>query len=309
MATTQALQDTYLTSFDTLFEDVRPHSTVTGSWFPIRLAPDLATGELFNIGVGFLEDSGKLHTKLIPNASAFRCLYGPAGVESFNFLLSVTREHFNKVTTPLPPSPHICIGAQVPARGETPAGILDDLYDTLVTLICTDDTAKLTEITHVSTLDVRKMVFRRMKQQMPSLFERIHCKSPVTLKDNQGRSVSLDIPLWDAHGDITRLNVPAVFGTIVSAYYKDDVHRGYNVNSGSVTVTTAADILGKESRGCFLIYRPDHGASGYSDADMLKVDNDIDKAVWMVRRHHPKTRVEVENDTAKLAQYALELAS
>lgn len=35
----------------------------------------------------------------------------------------------------------------------------------------------------------------------------------------------------------------------------------------------------------------------------------IDKAVWMVRRHHPKTRVEVENDTAKLAQYALELAS
>ena len=70
---------------------------IKGRWFPIRLSPDLATGELLNIGIGFIDSNNQLHTKILSSTTPFRKLYGSAGASNFGFLLALLREHFARI--------------------------------------------------------------------------------------------------------------------------------------------------------------------------------------------------------------------
>lgn len=281
---------------------------VSGKWFPIRLTPDLATGELLNIGVGFIDNRRQLHVRILDSAKAFKCMYGPAGVENFSFLLTAVREHFQQSKRPTSPSHHVIIGDKHFASGDSAQDIVDALYESQVTLArnpCTDEDAAPQAKT-VDNQSLRKTVFEEARKRHPKSFDRLFQKDLVTLRDDAGQQHRIDLPLY-ADGDMARNG--ARYGTFVSSHFRDPAYRGHNLNSGTVAMWGANTILGTRPNtlGGLFIYRPAEGAPGYDAETMLKIDNDIDNITWPFLRKKNMT-VEVSNDPARLAEAALALA-
>lgn len=293
-----------------IFDDaeVIAPAKVSGKWFPIRLNPDVATGEILNIGVGFIDSKHKLHVRLIDSAKPFQCLYGKAGLENFTFLLTAAREHFQRTGKAESPSQHITFGHRAYAGGESISEILDSLYSTMVTLATVEDNeesgAEKTDT--IDTVSLRKDIFKHVRQQSKSTYDRMFHEQPVDLHDSTGKSHVLDLPIYLKDADMHRAGTR--FGTIVSAHYRSKVHRGFNLDSeGSSVLSNAHAIIGDRGRGGFLILRPAEGEPGYTQEILNDIDNDIDRATWPFMKSK-NMLVEVSSDMLKLAEAALSLA-
>lgn len=112
-----------------------PDAAITGEWFCVRFSPDKTTGELFNIGVVFIDQDKQCHTKLLENTRVFEQMFGSLGVANIKFLLNVVAEtlagnHYN-----ISPSSHISYSARQTAQGESIDEILDDLYHSMISLV------------------------------------------------------------------------------------------------------------------------------------------------------------------------------
>lgn len=295
----------YKNIFDDADEIAEPR--IKGKWFPIRLTPDLATGELLNIGVGFIDARRKLHVRMLDSARAFRCLYGNAGLENFSFLLTVAREHFQRVGKPESPSPHILIGPRAYAAGGSVDEILDQLFHTMVTLGGMEE--EEVEATNVETMDtpkLRKLVFRMAKKYSPTIFNRMFRDQPISLDDASGQPHALDLPLWASDPELFR-DGPR-YGTIVSAHFRSPVYRGFNLDGGCMNLWNTRSIIQNSGRGGFLILRPSEGTQGFDQSLINDIDNEIDRVVWPFLKMK-NMLVEVSSDPETIADYALSLAN
>lgn len=293
-----------------LFDDADggEDAATTGEWFPIRIMPDLATGELLNVGVVFVDQTGQRHFRLIENARPFRCLYGATGQENYSFLLQVLREHLQRADALISPSPHIILGKRAYAAGESCDEVVNRLFGAMVALRCDEATHDVYEKASVNTETARRNVFKAMKAKAPAQFERLVRNAPVRLEDNRGNPLILDLPLWNDQPDMYSGHGPR-FGTIVSAHYRDKVYRGSSLNGGSLGLLTAAMILGEQGgRGSLLILRPADGTEGYDRKMLNLIENDIDTATFALQGRKD-LRICVDTDYGRLAEAALELAN
>ncbi|MDA8093399.1 MAG: hypothetical protein M0T84_05705 [Betaproteobacteria bacterium] len=280
---------------------------VSGKWFPIRLTPDVATGELLNIGVGFIDSRHKLSVRMLDSGRAFRCLYGAAGTENFSLLMAAAHEHFQRTGKPESPSPHILIGPRAYAAGESVDDILDRLFRTMVTLVGSDDDES--EGPGAETIDtpkLRKLVFRAARKYARGIFETMFHEEPLSLADSSNQSHVLDLPIWARDPDLFR-DGPR-YGTIVSAHFRSPVYRGFNLNGGCLNLWNTRSIINDNGRGAFLILRPAEGSAGYSQSLISDIDNEIDRAVWPFLKLK-NMLVEVATDPDKIADTALSLAN
>ncbi len=297
-----------MTTPDTLFDDVDDAriATTTGKWFPIRMTPDLITGEILNIGVGFVDSKRHLHVRLIESARPLQCLYGPQGLENFTFLLTILREHLQKHGKAESPSPHITFGARQYASGDSPEDILNRLFDTMVTLNQADEgDLDETGAKRIDTQALRKMVYKAAKKSSEAIYNRLFKHDPVILKDAYGTPHELDLPIFAPEGDLFR-DGPR-YGTFVSAYFRSPVYRGFNLDGGVRNLWNTRAILPKTSRGGLFILRPPEGSKGYSGAIINEIENDIDRATWPFLKMKGM-HVEVSTDPGKLAECGLALA-
>ncbi len=298
-----------MNSIDHLFEDAADttEAKVSGKWFPIRLVPDLATGELLNVGVGFIDSRRKLHVKILDSARVFECMYGPAGLENFTFLLTVLREHFQKTAQAISPSPHIVLGARSYAAGESVPEILESLYQSQVTLArnaCSDDTDE-NNIKRVDNLSLRKIVFKDAQRRAPALFDRMFRTKPVSLPDKFGQRHELDLPIYADDHELFRNG--ARYATFISGFFRSAVYRGFNLDGGVRNLWNTRAIVPESSHGGLFILRPPEGTEGYTPEVMLAIDNDIDRIVWPFLKMK-NMAVEVSADPAKLTEAGLALA-
>jgi len=257
---------------------------VSGQWFTIRLMPDLVAGELFNVGVAFIDNSGQAHHKFIPDARPFQCLFGYKGLDNFNFLLNTIKKRFYQNLFTTSPSPHILFTNSTYASGDNPTQIIDSLYDTMINLQCHEsDNTLLKDKSPLGTTKLRKSIFGRMKKEMPSVYERIYRETPVYIRDASGSNgLYIDLPIWNGNGNLHD-EAPSCFGTIVSAAYKTAIHRGYYIEHGCLNVRNACDMLGKKSKGGIFIFRPS-AELGFGETINQQIDNDIDSAVYALNK-------------------------
>lgn len=255
--------------------------SVTGKWFEIRLTPDLITGEILNIGVGFIQARTKrFFFKLLDSAAPFACLYGPRGREQFGFLLSVTRE---ALTTHGPSdkiSPHIAFGDPRYAQGDSVESILDSLYRTVVTLgRRTTETAELLTPAERkaprSTETIRKRIRRAFRKNDPKGFTDYWRDDPVAVPVD-GHRRPIDMQIWQAQAGLFN---PRCFGIIVSACYKDPHYRKAYLNGAYHDLTIARAYMQQgQGKGGIFILRPEEGDN------LAQIDNEIDNTVWALQK-------------------------
>lgn len=109
-----------------------PAPKVYGQWFNIRYCPGLAGGELFNIGVGYVDSqSNRVHARLIENLEAFRVLLGDSFEQEVRFALDVVKSTLAKHDL-VPPLRCVIFGDRRFAAGESEQELLDRLFETTV---------------------------------------------------------------------------------------------------------------------------------------------------------------------------------
>lgn len=286
--------------FDAESTAVKP--SITGKWFEIRLTPDLITGEILNIGVGFIQARTKrFFFKLLDSAAPFTCLYGPRGREQFGFLLSVTRE---ALTTHGPSnriSPHISFGDPRYAQGGSVASIIDSLYHTVVTLgrRSTKTAELLTPAERKaprSTETIRKRIRRAFRKNDPKGFAAYWRDDPVTVPV-EGRPRPIDIQIWQAQAGLFN---PRCFGSIVSACYNDPHYRRSYLNGAYHDLTIARTYMQQgQGKGGIFILQPEEG-------DNLKqIEDEIDNTVWALQKKFQISPC-VESTLDQLKEKALE---
>lgn len=257
---------------------------VTGKWFEIRLSPDLVSGEILNIGVGFIRArTHEFSFRLLESSAPFGCLYGPRGREQFGFLLGVAREAFASHGASAKISPHLSFGEARSVQGESVEQILGDLYQMTVTLA--RRAAQLDDLltpaerrAPKSTETLRKRVRRAFKATYDKKLSTVWRDTPVAVTADDIRH-SIDMQIWVEE---SLLN-PRCFGSIVSVCYNNGHYRKGFLTGAYHSLTIARAEMDAKGKGGIFILRPEHGE--YSDHTIHdEIDNEIDNATWVLQR-------------------------
>ncbi len=271
---------------------------VKGKWFPIRVRPNLATGEILNIGVGFT--IGKTtHVKLLESAEPFKRLYGNKGDDNFSFLIEMVESHFqNKQPKSKSPSPHIIFENGVSAFGDSIEEILDRLYKQMVTLRLVSDKSKETREKNYNTVRVRNIVRKELEGINIDFVERYWYNDTILLSKNDNDRANLQVYLPQ---EISR---EALYASVISADYSDVNTITSQLHSSFLELTIAHRVL-KKSRGNLFIYRPSTGKKN----TMTIIDNEIDRTHYTLNKAMPNTKLEVFDTTEQIAENIIAIAS
>lgn len=276
-------------------------TTITGEWFCVRFNPDITTGELFNVGVVFIDQTNQCHAKLLDSTKIFEQLFGTLGVANIKFLLNVVAETLAENHYNISPSSNIIYSSRQTAQGESIEEILDDLYRSMISLVDTSEEETDKKRTSINTRDLRKRVTAFIKKQLPNAYDNYLRSTPVLVGQGK-KQMNLDLPLVHKYLDTS------FYGTVVSADYLDEVHFTYNVEHIGVTnLANCCEIMGKTIKSGISIYHPPTG----SKAEQAQRDEKLDKCLHrleILRRQNHDIHIYVEPDLEKCLISSLEMA-
>lgn len=282
-------------------ESIKP---IVGKWFEIKLSPDLISGEILNIGVGFIDSRKKLHFRILENSKPFACLYGKLAEESFQFLLVAVKNALLQYGLKSDLGPQIQLGKPRYIEGHTVDAILNKLYTSVVTL-SRKSFVEVTQILQMSsqrnTQDLRKTLGKRFKKRFEKNY-RDFWKEDLTIVKVGDQFHHIDMPIWSEN----TLLGPTCFGTVISVAYIDSIYRKSYLNTAYKDLTIARDYLSSNARGGLFILRPDSKDLKYSSI-MNEIDNEIDSTTWALMNRY-KIKAEVTEHTDQLEIAALNFA-
>lgn len=268
-----------------------------GEWFVIRVSPDLATGEMLNIGV-CVRIGGKTHTKILPNATPFFKLYGKSGRENMLFLFDLLRKQEDWTR---PVSPQVSMSRPMPVSGNSIDEILDRLYRDMVILDMLKDQSPNRDY-GISTEKLRSKIFSYLKKENEDFANAVWRggNNPVHIKTSIGNKVLEHIQLW-IPSDMARKQMR--FASFVSVDYQRPIFPELHLLQAGQDIEVAHKAFKNTPRKAALfIYRPDN---------LTEFDNQIDITTWLLRKNlgSDKIDVEVESNTENLRKMALAFAA
>jgi len=266
-----------------------PRPRTEGRWFNIRLCPDLAHGELFNLGVGYVDGgTGQVHARLIDQFERYHALFGETASDELRSLLSLVDATLREGVFE-PPAPQIRFSEQKFVAGDGPEEILERLFDRTVPV---PDSLEKPEAhsrdAQASNDAVRKSVFSELRRIAGIAADRIIAPEPTYVIREGARRVVLDVPL----------RAPSRLGTVVSARYRKVQSVETNLLRASVDLETAAKVFGNDRLGLF-VARPASDSGSYPIERLPQLDNVIDTLMWKL--HKLGVYVGVEDTSERLA--------
>lgn len=290
-----------LAALDRLVDaDNRRAPTVTGSWFPIQLVPDLASDERINVGVAFVDGRGQLHARLVNGLHGLGCLYGRAAARNFQFLLALAAEHLQRGGQALDTiSPQLKVGPARYAAGASVESILDSFFATAVSLAWHETDAKRHHPGSRDTAAVRDQVFRGIRKHAESTFRRAIREQPVVLRAQDGTPFAIDMPIWM---DDRELFAKPRYGTVISAYFSSEAYRGFSLLSAYRDMTIARQYAPVKAEGAAFILRPPQVK--FERRMMEAIEQDIAQFAEPIKKLG--LEVVVKDDTNQLTNHVLE---
>lgn len=287
--------------------DKSERNPVRGQWLNIRLQPDLFSGEAFNIGVGFIDQNGTVHSRFTDDLSRLRCLYDDRiDLEEMGFLVDMAaaqydRAAFSEVSTRTF-SPQILLGEPSYASGSTIQNILGDFFDETVSLTAfhEESKARRPRFTSSSNESVRSEIFSWMRENHSQVANKvIPTNSQFVIQTSEGMA-------HQKHLVELPLRAPGrVAGSIVSAYCKTAQTAELRILQAAMNLNTAVRHLKDENCGLFILRPGDD--SGLPRSMLERFDELIDESVWKLR--DAKVFVGVETSIPKLGKEIVDWAA
>lgn len=264
-----------------------PTPKVSGQWFNIRYSPSAAGGELFNIGVAYLDsERQRIQARLIDNLEGFRALFGEAFEEEVRFALDVVRSAFAQAMDESPVR-NVVFSERRYAAGESVQDVLGWLFSSTVSFAGIKQVSSGRRESAPNNAAVRKAVFDEIRLKADLRADQIIAPDPIYWAVEGSRRVPLDIPIRGHK----------LLGSLVSAGQRSKLPLENNLLRSSLDLETAARIF-KQDRLGFFVMRPDPDAfDGVADASL---DEFIDTTCWKLHKHG--IHVGVEASPTRLAE-------
>lgn len=260
---------------------------VAGRWFNVRYTPSAAGGEMFNVGVAYLDAERKgVQARLIENLDGFGTLFGDVFEEEVRFALDVVRSAFGQSMLD-PPFRSIVFSEPRFAAGESIQEVLNRLFAATVSFAEAKRTPASRREAAPNNGTVRKAVFDAIRLKADLRAEQIIAPDPIYWAVDGARRVPLDIPLRGGK----------FLGSVVSAAHRSRLPLENNLLRSSLDLETAARIFKRDRLG-FFVMRPQGAAYGEIEPD-ASLDDVIDTTCWKLHKHG--IHVEVEPTADRLA--------
>lgn len=256
-------------------------SNVVGEWFNIRWMPDVATGEIVNIGVGF-SSNGRVYTKLLDYYERVKCLYGEAGAFHASFVIDVVVESTRKNQFEAP-IPQVIYDHKGFAQGASVDIVLGTLFDQTVTLA-----KKVTEPKKKSyqTISIDQLYVKLVDYLKPAAgldFNAFVPEQPsLQVKDDSG-SHELYIPFRDGE---------KLLGGLASAAYADPRTIELNLLKAGRDVETAMK-FGRGTKPAVFVLKPGEELGKAGSQLAHRVDEKLDKFDWYMGKQGIKVNSHV----------------
>ncbi len=262
---------------------VTERNPIRGQWFNIRLQPDLFAGEQFNIGVGFVDQNGTVHSRFTDDLSRLHCFYDDrVDLEELGFLVDIAAAQYDRTSLDAilakPFSPQIILGDRAYAAGSSIQGILADFFDETISLIAPIEEGKSRKPRFQSSSSevVREEIFAWMRAHHNPLAQKIIPANPHFKVRTTDQSITQE-HLVELH----LRNPGRIAGSIVSANCKTPQTAELRILQAAMNLNTAIRHLEGEKCGLFIL-RPDDD-SGLPKQTLAKFDDLIDESVWKLR--------------------------
>lgn len=263
---------------------------IAGEWFRIQWMPDLSTGELLNIGVVFKETGGRVHVKMLNQFTRLTCLYDVEISESAAFVISVVESSLLAESN-VSPSKNVIYSDSLFVQGSDSSKILNELFDTSVTLSRPVDIKKegsIDRIKTISTAELREVVFHQVRAEIGVLSANQILPQCSILTKKYGDNVyQLDIPVQGK----------GMLGSVVSAAHKTVQHVELNLLRAFSDVETAVRVYeGRDKGGMFVLKPEDKVIKTFGRKNRYEIEKKLDNISWkaesngiiMVVRDDPK---------------------
>jgi len=256
--------------------------SVRGEWFNVQLTPDVAAGELLNVGVGFVDDSRRVHLRMARDLSRLRCLYDDRiDVGSFEELCDLIAQAYNGVPTSdfrlTSLTPHASQTMGRFASGTSISEILDRFYETTVTVGRGEQAAPTAHSRGrsktITTEAAREMVLERLLERMGTRAAPYIARAPWVVRDN-GREHKIAVPIRDPG---------RLCASVVSLWTKNEYRRKFQLAQAGLDLDTVQAQAPGERLGLFVM-RP-MAEQGYTQSELEQIDNEIDDAAWQLRKN------------------------
>ncbi len=256
-------------ALEKLLTESNENKIVKGNWFNIRWTPDLATGEVLNIGVGFVEN-GRVYSRILNYFERLKCLFGERGVYHAGLVTSIVAESL-RLNEEKPPIPQVTYKNNGFAQGVSVDEILSSLFDQTVPLGRKIVKSKSKE--RFSSLNADKLytcLLDELKLIARLDFERfVPTSSSILVDDDSGRQ-ELFVPFRDGH---------TLIGGLASSVYSSVSTIELNLLKAARDVETAIK-LGKGSRASIFILKPACEVETLKKEQIIRIENTLDKFDW-----------------------------
>lgn len=295
---------------DLIQQKYAPDAFIYGEYFIIKYLPDSVAGQVFNLGVGFIEDgSDKIRLRMIERSlRGFACIYGKQAVEGLRLLIDTVVYSLGEVGHASSPSPQVFYTEKKPIKGLSLQSIMNSLYRDYIHMDHYESKKK-TKLPIVNTEQLRKELKDNLKSVNKDYL--YHDKAIQLKSDIDSTNIGLHLPIWYRDDTDSLLpKRPSLFGSIVSADYVDAQTLSFNLDYlGSTSISNACRIVGRSSRAGLFVYRPKPNDRIDKEA-MDMIDNCIDNAFYTLKRMQKlegyDISIEVESDKDVLQEKAME---
>lgn len=268
---------------------------VKGHFFVIKFTPDPVAEEIFNLGVGFIEENkDRTIVRLVDSSlRGFGCIYGREAIKGLKLLLQSISVSLSDMGYEYPPSTQITYTPLMPISGLSIEAILNSLYRDYIHMDHYQEKKKA-KIAILNTIDLRKGVQKKLSTIKKS--EYFHEDKVLLQNDIESGNMELDLPIWKAPQQRSLFKDNYLFASIVSADYVEPDSLSFNLDYlGSRSIQNACLLTGKKAKAGLFIYRPSLNQRITKEA-MTIIDNHIDDSLYILKRMNKRNGYEIEID-------------
>ncbi|NRB25990.1 hypothetical protein [Shewanella sp.] len=248
-------------------------TNVSGNWYQFQWTPDITTGEILNIGVGFRDNSGEFGVLMLDYYERINCFYGPEMQFQLELACNVARELVFrkdlKESNELTPQIHLIKKGF--AQGKNTTDILNSLYKNTISL---GKKVRKTSKNRFSSTS-RDSVYITLKDKLKLNLDidySLHVPENPYQTVSEGNIINnLYLPYKKQHG----------VATLVSTAYADIQRVKCNLFDGYRDIDIASNRMNTKDNAIFLMLPSDN----LKREVQLEIENELDKFIWLLKPH------------------------
>lgn len=263
-------------SLEQLLANKRPASNVQGNWFAIQWIPNVASGEILNIGVAFQDTNGETSLKMLDYFDRIACLYSSEMKFQVELACDVSRSVILK-HGPIHDLAHqIKCFSRGYAQGKSAAAIIENLYDSVITLGKKIRVKQPRSFASVS----RDSLYNNLKVQLKQYLELDFSKH---VPENPFETIAKQHQIYLPYRKDNAI------ATLATAAYSDVQRVKCNLFEGYRDLDVATQHHNPKSSAFFLLLPGDD----LEKSKQIEIENELDKFTWHLDQHNIKVHSHV----------------